>query len=50
MIILTLDDKEVYISKITTARRVGVKGFLESMRKHSKIEKPSAININSDQI
>ena len=50
MIILTLSGKEVYISKVTTAYRVGVKGFLESMKKKSKVQKPDAINISSNKI
>lgn len=36
MIILTLAGKEVYIPKITKAYKVGVKNFLESMKKKSK--------------
>ena len=50
MIILTLSGEEVYIKKVTTAKKVGTKGFLESMKKNSKIQKPVAININPNKI
>ena len=49
MIILTLSGQEVYIIKITTARKVGVPGFLESMKKNSKTKKPDAINITTNK-
>ncbi|KAJ9562266.1 hypothetical protein OSB04_007426 [Centaurea solstitialis] len=50
MVILHLDNKEVFISKVTTAYRVGVKGFLESMKKKSKVQQPKPLNISPNKI
>ncbi|KAJ9535106.1 LOW QUALITY PROTEIN: hypothetical protein OSB04_un001816 [Centaurea solstitialis] len=41
---------EVFISKVTTAYRVGVKGFLESMKKKSKVQQPKPLNISPNKI
>ena len=50
MIILTLTGEEVYIKKITTARKVGIPGFLESIKKNSKKPKTDTINISPNKI
>lgn len=49
-IIFTLKNNPIHIGKIRTAYKVGVPGFLESMKKKSKIQKPEAIKISPNKI
>nr|CAH68829.1 polyprotein [Carnation etched ring virus] len=44
-----LNKQSVIIGKITKAYQYGVKGFLESMKKKYKVNRPEPINITSNQ-
>lgn len=50
MIILTLNHEEIFIRKITFAKKVGVIGFLNSMKKNSRTKKTEVINISPNKI